>query len=122
MFNSRDEKTDYFYDPYAVGCNVENRMTGEIAKIVCINGDVATLQMHIDEDLDSKKYLEIEVRVLKSEWKEAERIIIGKLSKKEDSVHIPFEFNDDFFRDYVGFEVIGKSVIVPKSKVKRRNT
>lgn len=122
MFNTRDEIIDLseFYNPYRVGGNVENINTGEIANIVCIDSDIATLQMNIDKDLDSTEYLKIEVSKLKREWKKCEKIIIGKLPSKEER----FIIGLDFSSEDIGFEVvendIGKPVIVSKSKVKRK--
>ena len=119
MFNSRDDycEIDYneIYNPYAVDKFVENRKTREIARIIYIDDDIATLQMNVDKDLDSTDYLDISTSKLKSDWKKCEKIIIGKLPKNSTSIHL--DFKD------VGFEVIGKSLIVPKKKVKneRRN-
>lgn len=120
MFNSRDDycEIDFneIHNPYAVGKYVQNRKTKEIAKIIYIDEDITTLQMNVDEDLDSTDYLDISTSNLKSDWKKCEKIIIGKLPRKEDSVYIPFHFNDNYSKDFVGFEVIGKSLIVKKKK------
>lgn len=107
MFNKRDERVVLsadFYNPYKVGKYVENIKTKQIAEIIdIIENDKekkVLLQTNIREPKNKETIIEISYKELKENWVKSERIIIKRLPREEERVHLGITFsNTDYFQD-----------------------